>query len=61
MNYEIRSYSYYDNWTVTTNSKNVSDIMSKMVERAGRICERYDNGRESPVAGNHDSRTDGEK
>ena len=41
MNYEIRSYSDYDNWTVTTNSKNVSDIMSKMVERAGRICERY--------------------
>ena len=40
MNYEIRSYSAYDNWTVTTNSKNVSDIMSKMVERAGRICER---------------------
>lgn len=29
MNYEIRSYSDYDNWTVTTNSKNVSDIMSK--------------------------------
>lgn len=41
MNYEIRSYSDSDNWTVTTNSKNVSDIMSKMVERAGRICERY--------------------
>lgn len=41
MNYEIHSYSDYDNWTVTTNSKNVSDIMSKMVERAGRICERY--------------------
>lgn len=41
MNYKIRSYSTYDNWTVTTKSKNVSDIMSKMVERAGRICERY--------------------
>ena len=41
MNYEIRSYSDYDNWAVTTNSKNVSDIMSKMVERAGRICEQY--------------------
>lgn len=42
MNYEIRSYSYYDNWTVTTNSKNVSDIMSKMVERAGRILKQQE-------------------
>lgn len=37
----VTNYSVYDNWTVTTNSRNVSSIMSKMVERAGRICEHY--------------------
>ena len=41
MIYSVTNYSMYDNWTVTTDSRNVSSIMSKMVERAGRICERY--------------------
>lgn len=41
MIYSVTNYSMYDNWTVTTDSRNVSSIMSKMVEHAGRICEYY--------------------
>lgn len=41
MIYSVTNYSMYDNWTVKTDSRNVSSIMSKMVERAGRICEYY--------------------
>ena len=41
MIYSVTNYSMYNNWTVTTDSRNVSSIMSKMVERAGRICEYY--------------------
>lgn len=41
MIYSVTNYSMYDNWTVTTDGRNVSSIMSKMVERAGRICEYY--------------------
>ena len=41
MMYKIYPYSSYDNWTVKSCGSNVSDIMSKMVERAGRLCESY--------------------
>ena len=41
MIYKVYQYSMYDNWTVRAETKNVSSIMSKMVERAGRICEHY--------------------
>lgn len=41
MNYKIQQYSVGDLWSVLVTDRNVSSIMSKMVERAARLCECY--------------------
>ena len=43
MNKEIKisNYSCYDNYTIKDNSTNHSSIVTKMVQLAGRICERF--------------------
>lgn len=43
MNKEIKisNYSFYDNYTIKDNGTNHSSIVTKMVQLAGRICERF--------------------
>ena len=43
MNKEIKisNYSCYDNYTIKDNGTNHSSIVTKMVQLAGRICERF--------------------
>lgn len=38
---KITNYSSFDNYTIKDNGKNHSTIVSKMVQLAGRICERF--------------------
>lgn len=38
---KISNYSCYDNYTITSSEGNWSPIVSKMVELAGRYCERF--------------------
>ena len=38
---KINNYSCYDNYTIKDNGTNHSTIVSKMVQLAGRICERF--------------------
>ena len=38
---KINKYSCYDNYTVKDNGTNLSRIISKMVQLAGRFCENY--------------------
>ena len=43
MNKEIKisNYSCYDNYTIKDEGSNHSTIVTKMVQLAGRICERF--------------------
>lgn len=43
MNKEIKisNYSCYDNYTIKDDGTNHSSIVTKMVQLAGRICERF--------------------
>ena len=38
---KIQNYSFYDNYTVSDKGDNWSRVVSKMVELAGRYCERF--------------------
>lgn len=38
---KIQSYSCYDNYTIVDHGTNHSSIVTKMVQLAGRLCERY--------------------
>ena len=38
---KIQNYSCYDNYTVADKGGNWSNIASKMIELAGRYCERF--------------------
>lgn len=38
---KIHNFSCYDNYTVTDEGTNHSRIITKMVQLAGRLCERY--------------------
>lgn len=38
---KISNYSCYDNYTTTSKGGNWSPVVSKMVELAGRYCERF--------------------
>lgn len=38
---KIINYSSFDNYTVKDRGTNHSDIVTKMVQLAGRLCERY--------------------
>lgn len=38
---KIQNYSCYDNYTVADKGDNSSRIVSKMVQLAGRLCERF--------------------
>lgn len=38
---KIRNYSSYDDYTVTSNTENISDIVDKMIRLAAKITERY--------------------
>ena len=38
---KISTYSSFDNYTVKDKGTNHSDIVTKMVHLAGRLCERY--------------------
>ena len=38
---KISNYSSFNNYTVKDQGTNHSDIVTKMVQLAGRICERY--------------------
>lgn len=38
---QIYDYSSFDNYTVKDKGTNHSDIVTKMVHIAGRLCERY--------------------
>ena len=38
---KITNYSCYDDYTVTSNTENISDIVDKMVRLAAKITERY--------------------
>ena len=37
----IQNYSFYDNYTVSDKGDNWSRVVSKMVELAGKYCERF--------------------
>jgi hypothetical protein len=37
----IQNYSFYDNYTVSDKGDNWSRVVSKMVQLAGRYCERF--------------------
>lgn len=41
MIYTIHSYSSFDGYTTKSVNDNVSDIMSRMIRIAGRLCEHY--------------------
>lgn len=38
---KIQNYSCYDNYTVADKGDNWSKVVSKMVELAGKFCERF--------------------
>lgn len=38
---KIQNYSCYDNYTVKDTGTNHSDIITKMIHLAGRLCERW--------------------
>ena len=38
---KITNYSCYDNYTIKDKGTNHSDIVTKMIQLAGRICEKY--------------------
>ena len=38
---KISNYSSFNNYTVKDQGTNHSDIVTKMVQLAGRLCERY--------------------
>ena len=38
---KINNYSSFNNYTVKDHGTNHSDIVTKMVQLAGRLCERY--------------------
>lgn len=38
---KIRNYSSYDDYTVTSNTENISDVVDKMIRLAAKITERY--------------------
>ena len=38
---KITNYSSFDNYTIKDQGTNHSDIVTKMVHLAGRLCERY--------------------
>jgi hypothetical protein len=38
---KIQNYSFYDNYTVSDKGDNWSRVVSKMVQLAGRYCERF--------------------
>ena len=40
-NVKISNYSSFDNYVVKDQGTNHSDIVTKMVQLAGRLCERY--------------------
>ena len=41
MIYTIHSYSSFDGYTTNSVNDNISSIMSRMVQIAGRLCEDY--------------------
>lgn len=41
MTYTIHSYSSFDGYTTKSVNDNVSNIMSRMIQIAGRLCEHY--------------------
>ena len=41
MTYTIHSYSSFDGYTTKSVNDNISSIMSRMVQIAGRLCEDY--------------------
>lgn len=41
MTYTIHSYSSFDGYTTKSVNDNISSIMSRMVQIAGRLCENY--------------------
>lgn len=41
MAYTIHSYSSFDGYITKSVNDNVSDIMSRMIRIAGRLCEHY--------------------
>ena len=41
MTYTIHSYSSFDGYTTKSVNDNISRIMSRMVQIAGRLCEDY--------------------
>lgn len=41
MTYTIHPYSSFDGYTTKSVNDNVSDIMSRMIRIAGRLCEHY--------------------
>lgn len=38
---KITNYSYYDDYTVTSNSENISDVVDKLIRLTAKITERY--------------------
>ena len=38
---KINKYSVYNNYTVRNEGSNISNIVSKMIQLAGRLCEHY--------------------
>lgn len=38
---KIQNYSFYDNYTVSDKGDNWSRVVSKMIQLAGRYCERF--------------------
>ena len=38
---KITNHSCYDNYTVTSNTENISDVVDKLVRLAAKITERY--------------------
>lgn len=41
MTYTIHSYSSFGGYTTKSVNDNISSIMSRMVQIAGRLCENY--------------------
>ena len=38
---KITNYSSYDNYTVTSNTDNISDVVDKLIRLSAKITERY--------------------
>ena len=38
---KITNYSCYDNYTVTSNTENISDVVDKLVRLSAKITERF--------------------